>query len=103
MTAGMRPEARSFFDPPRRASERGLAFNGTDFIFFKLSGPARLTRASALKFKQRIDRRIVMDSFDGFAQKPCDGQCCNLDTANCRAKDSISCNQFVNDRFSQSF
>src|ERR1043165_5443074 len=35
MTAGMRPDARSFFAPARRPSERGKAFKGTDFMFSK--------------------------------------------------------------------
>src|SRR5882724_7963820 len=32
MTAGMRPEARSFLAPARRPRARGNAFNATDFI-----------------------------------------------------------------------
>ena len=44
-----------------------------------------------------------MDSFDGFAQKPRDRQRRNFDAADCGAEDSISCDQFVNSRFAQSF
>src|SRR6185437_7680353 len=98
----MRPSERSFLAPARRPSERGNAFNGTDFIFLICSGSAQLTGASALKFKQRIYRRIIMDSLDSFAQKSRNRQRGDPDTVNRRAKDSISCYQFVNIRFFQS-
>src|SRR6185312_9285262 len=87
-----------------RPSERGNAFNGTDLIFLNCYGSAlQLTAASAFKFEQRIYRRIIMDSLDSFAQTSRDRQRRYINTVNCRAKDSISCYQFVNIRFLQSF
>src|SRR5438270_8175291 len=55
-----------------------------------------LARPAAFEFKQRGHRRIAMDSFDGLAQKRRYGQRGNLHAPNSRAKDCISCYQFVN-------
>src|SRR5436305_14504195 len=122
MTAGMRPLLRSFFAPARRPRARPNASSATDFIVLKFSlvilrrrplglgrghrfnlfaysivlTKSQLTCPSAFEFKQRGHRRIAMDSFDGFAQKRRDGQRRNLYAANSRAKDCISCDQFVN-------
>src|SRR5258708_22934917 len=106
MIAGTRPWARSSLAPARRASFRGDALNGTEFMVCKLSlfvGPSGvLVGSAAFEFKQRGHRRITMDSLDGFAQKAGYRQSGYLHSADGRAKDSISCDQFVNTRFSQS-
>ena len=74
-----------------------LSLNGS------AAAPQPLAGAPAFKFKQRSYRRITMDSLDGFAQKPRHRQRDNLHAADRRAQDSISCYQFVNRRFAQSF
>src|SRR5258708_7463138 len=110
MTAGMRPSARSFFAPARRPSVRAVAFSDTDFMVFKLERTkypryivccrARLTGAPTLELKERSNRRITVDSFDGFAQKGRYRKRRNLYAINSRAKNGISCYQFVNSGFS---
>ena len=95
-----------FFGPGAPAQRRGemRSVIQISLSLNRFGGCAqRLTGAPAFKFKQRSHRRITMNSLDGFAQKPRHRQRGNLHAADRRAKDSISCNQFVNSRFSQSF
>src|SRR5690606_3176224 len=64
------------------------------FHFFKIAfggGADDSTGAPALEFKKRIDRRIIVNSFDRFAQEPRDRQRRDVHPVDSRAKDSISC------------
>src|SRR5260370_41823677 len=83
-------------------SSRSFMFHVLRFTQLTFDGAAS-TRAPALKFKQRSDRRITMDSLNGFAQKARDRQGRDVHPCNNRAENSISCHQFVNRGFSQSF